>query len=130
MSTLQSSKENESFEDAYPSEGKTTIAPEVLIAITRLTTLSIHGVQKMSPVPGGVNRFFQRGSSEGVRLHVKDGIVSADLYIVLAKDFVIKDVCRKVQQQVHRAITETVGMPVGMINIHVEDIDYLEETEA
>lgn len=130
MSSLLTSPEFSDAETIYPSQGKTTIAPDVLIAITRLTTLGVHGVAQMSPVPGGVNRYFQRGASEGVRLQVKDGIVSADLFIILEKNFIIKEVCRKVQQQVHRAITETVGMPVGMINIHVEDINYSEESEA
>ena len=130
MNSLQTSPEFTGEETDYPSQGKTTIAPDVLIAITRLTTLGVHGVSRMSPVPGGVNRYFQRGTSEGVRLQVKDGIVSADLYIILEKNFIIKDVSQKVQQQVHRAITETVGMPVGMINIHVEDINYSEESEA
>lgn len=118
------------FNETYQTLGRTTIAPDVLINITRLTTLSVHGVTRMSPVPGGVNRFLQRGASEGVRLYVKDGIVSADLFVILDKDTNIKDICRKVQQQVNRAITEMVGMPVGMVNIHVEDIDYSSETEA
>jgi uncharacterized alkaline shock family protein YloU len=130
MNNLQTSPEFSDEETDYPSQGKTTIAPDVLIAITRLTTLGVHGVSQMSPVSGGVNRYFQKGASEGVRLQVKDGIVSADLYIILEKNFIIKDVSLKVQQQVHRAITETVGMPVGMINIHVEDINYSEESEA
>lgn len=129
MNSQQTSPEFSSETD-YLSQGKTTIAPDVLIAITRLTTLSVHGVSRMSPVSGGVNRYFQKGASEGVRLQVKDGIVSADLYIILEENFIIKDVSLKIQQQVHRAITETVGMPVGMINIHVEDINYSEESEA
>jgi uncharacterized alkaline shock family protein YloU len=114
----------------YTTSGKTTIAPEVLLNITRLTTLNVPGVSRMSPIPGGVNRFLQRGGSEGVRLQVKDDVVTADLYLILAKDCNIRDVSRKVQHQVSRAITEMVGMHVGHVNIHIEDIDYSEEPEA
>jgi uncharacterized alkaline shock family protein YloU len=121
---------NETFEQIHQAKGKTTIAPEVLLTITRLTTLSVPGVSRMSSVTGGVNHFFQRGISEGVRLHVKDDIVSADLYLVLWNDLNIKDVSQKIQQQVSRAITEMVGMEVGRVNIHVEDIDYPQEPEA
>ena len=34
------------------------------------------------------------------------------------------------QKQVARAIEEMVGMDVGHINIHIEDIDYEEDEEA
>lgn len=129
--TDQSQSANQEFVDQiYQSRGKTTIAPEVLLTITRLTALSVPGVSRMSSITGGVNHFFQRGISEGVRLHVKDDIVTADLHVVLLNDLNIKEVSQKIQQQVSRAITEMVGMEVGRVNIHVEDIDFPQETEA
>jgi uncharacterized alkaline shock family protein YloU len=112
----------------YQNTGKTTIAPEVLLTITRLTALSIPGVSRMSSVPGGVNRLFLRGE-EGIRLLVKDNVVSADLYIILENDFNVRDVARNVQAKVSRAISDMVGMQPGYVNIHVDDIDYVEETE-
>ncbi len=123
-------KNSEAVDHVHQNKGKTTIAPEVLLTITRLTTLSVPGVSRMSSITGGVNHFFQRGISEGVRLHVKDDIVTADLFVILLSDLNVKDVSQKIQQQVSRAITEMVGMEVGRVNIHVEDIDYHQETEA
>ncbi|HCB01363.1 MAG TPA: Asp23/Gls24 family envelope stress response protein, partial [Anaerolineae bacterium] len=38
----------------------------------------------------------------------------------------IREVSRNVQQNVTRAINEIVGMDVGEVNIHIEDIDYSE----
>ncbi len=73
MTDQSQSIQNETFEHIHQNKGKTTIAPEVLLTITRLTTLSVPGVSRMSSITGGVNHFFQRGISEGVRLHVKDG---------------------------------------------------------
>lgn len=107
--------------------GKTTIAPDVLVTITRLTTLRVQGVSGFSPVPGGVNFFFPDKDNEGVRLKVKGDTVTADLYIVIERDLSIKEVSHKVQNQVARAITEMVGMKVGNVNIHVEEINYSEE---
>ena len=40
--------------DKNQDSGKTTIAPEVLIDITRLAALSVNGVNRLAPVPGGV----------------------------------------------------------------------------
>jgi len=106
------------------SAGKTTIAPEVLLTIARLTALDVTGVSRMSMVPSGVNRFFNRKYGEGVRIDITNDIVSADLYIILKNDIKIRDVSRKVQFQVARAISDMVGMQVGRVNIHIEDIDY------
>lgn len=112
------------------TSGKTTIAPDVLLTIARLTTLDVVGVSRMSAVPGGVNRFFKRGLGEGVRIDIKDDVVNADLYVVLKNDVNIRDVSRKVQHKVARAISEMVGMQVGRVNVHIEDIDYPTEPEA
>lgn len=116
------------------SKGKTTIAPGVLLTITQLTALKVPGVHRMSNVTGGVNRLFQRDYCEGVRLDIRDNVVYADLYIILQDDVEIRKVSRQVQHSVARAISETIGMQVGRVNIHIEDIhhpskldpDYLE----
>lgn len=109
--------------------GKTTVAPDVLITIARLSALSVTGVSRMANVSGGVNKLFKRGVHDGVRLAVEDNIIFANLYLILKPDVNIREVSRDVQQQVARALQEMVGMEIGEIEIHIEDIDY-EETEV
>ena len=108
---------------------KTTIAPDVLITIARLSALSVPGVSHMAQVTGGVNRLFKRGIHDGVRIEVEDNVIVANLYLVLHKDVNIREVSRNVQGQVARALQEMVGMDVGEVQIHIEDIDY-EDVEA
>ncbi len=110
--------------------GRTTIAPDVLLTIARLTALSTPGVNRLSSISGGVNRLFKRGANEGVRILVENNTVYADLYVILNKDVNVRDVSRTVQSQIARAISEMVGMEVGRVNVHVEDIDYVSNTEA
>lgn len=131
MSKAKPAVETNPAEEAYARKGKTTIAPEVLLTIARLTTLGVPGVSRMSPTPGGVNRLFRRGVGEGVRLDIReDDRVYADLYVILQADVNVREVSRQIQQHVSRAITDMVGMTVGRVNVHVEDIDYPMETEA
>lgn len=105
--------------------GKTTIAPEVLHTIARLTALSIPGVSRLAVIPD-VDRLFRKTMSEGVKIAVENNAVYADLYVVIQNDYNVREVSRAIQTQVARAISETVGMDVGNINIHVEDIDFSE----
>ena len=114
--------------DTY-QHGKTTVAPDVLITIARLSALSVPGVSRMAQVSGGVNRLFKRGAHEGVRMQVTDNTVFVNLFLILKRDVNIREVGRTVQHQVARALQEMVGMEIGEIKIHIEDIDY-EETEA
>ena len=109
--------------------GKTTIAPDVLVTIARMSALSVPGVRKMAQVSGGVNRLFKRGIQDGVRIEVEDNVIVVGLYLILKKDVNIREVSRNVQGQVARALQEMVGMDVGEVEIHIEDIDH-EETEA
>ena len=115
--------------DSYLTS-KTTVSPDVLITITRLSALSVPGVSRLAQVPGGVNRLFKRGFGDGVRIEVKDNIVRADLYLILKQDVNIREVSRNVQNQVARALQEMVGMEIGGIEIHIEDIDIEKDIEA
>ncbi len=112
--------------------GKTTIAPEVLITIARLTALSIPGVSRLSTVPSDVNQFFKRGFNvnEGIRIDVENDSVYADIYVIMQHDVNVRDVSHNIQAQVARAISEMVGMEVGKVNVHVEDIDYSSQPET
>jgi uncharacterized alkaline shock family protein YloU len=110
-----------------PQPGKTTIAPDVILDIATLTALSIEGVSRMSTVPGGVNRLWKRGhQADGVRVEIIDSSVNVDLYLILKPEVNVRQVSRKVQKEVSRAISEMVGMVPGRINIHIEDIDFEE----
>ena len=115
----------------YLTDGKTTVAPDVLLTIARLTTLGVNGVSHLSMVPSNAVRLFKRGHvGEGVIIEIEAASVQADIYVVLKPDLNIQDIGRKIQVEVARAITEMVGMPVTAVNIHVEDIKYPTTSEV
>lgn len=91
----------------------TTIAPDVLHSIARLTALKVAGVHETSP---------RRGAPEGVQVKVTDNLVDVDIHLILEKDLNLRQVSREVQTAIARAIEEMVGMQAGTINVHIEDI--------
>ena len=113
------------------SPGKTTIAPEVLTTIARLTALSIPGVSRLSTAPSDLDQLIKRGFAvnEGVRIEVENDTVYADIYVIMQRDMNVREISHNIQSQVARAISEMVGMEVGKVNVHVEDIDYAPPTE-
>jgi uncharacterized alkaline shock family protein YloU len=118
--------------DQSITPGKTTISVDVLLTIARLTTLEVPGVSRMSNVP--TKRFktmlLHRQEQDGLHIEVVDDLVYTDLYVVLEPDVNIREVGRNIQIAVARAITEMIGMQVGVVNVHVEDIAYLEVPEV
>jgi uncharacterized alkaline shock family protein YloU len=114
-----------------PSQGTTSIDPEVLLTIAQLTTLNVNGVSRLSHVQTPVNQLLKRTQKrEGVLIEVVDDVVHADIYVVLKNDVNVRDVSHNIQHEVSRAISEMVGMSVGRVNIHIEDIDYPAEAVA
>jgi uncharacterized alkaline shock family protein YloU len=114
--------------DEMRTPGTTTIAPEVILNIARMTTLNVEGVSYMSNVTG-VGEMFTRGQrGGGAHIQIEDGKVDLNLHVVLEQDVNIRQVSRTIQKEVARAITEMVGMEVGSINIHIEDIAYSMES--
>lgn len=110
--------------------GKTTIALDVLLTIARLTTLGISGVSRMATVPGGVHWIPKRSQAEGIRIEIEDDQVFADIYVILENGINVREVSRLIQSEVARAISEMVGMEVGRVNLHIENIQYPTELKA
>ncbi len=117
--------------DKTVTPGKTTISIDVILTITRLTTLYVPGVSQMSQVPSRRFRtmLLHRQEEDGLHVEVEDDTVYADIYVVLDADVNIREVGRNIQTAVARAITDMIGMQVGVINVHVEDIDYPEASK-
>jgi uncharacterized alkaline shock family protein YloU len=122
---------SKTMKDDEAALGTTTIAPDVLLTIAQLTTLNADGVSRLSHVQVPVNRLLKRSQKrEGVMIEVIDDVVYIDIYVILNNDVNVRDVSHNIQREVSRAISEMVGMVVGRVNIHIEDIDYPAEAET
>lgn len=104
--------------------GTITIAPQVLLTIARLTTLSVPGVAAMSSsLVGNVGRLLGRRSlSEGIHVQVEDDVVYLDLHILVEPDVNLLELGRQIQQATARSINDMLGMQVGEVNVHIEDV--------
>ncbi|MCW5878028.1 MAG: Asp23/Gls24 family envelope stress response protein [Anaerolineales bacterium] len=96
----------------------TTVAPDVLQSIARLTALEVPGVYAMLAHGAG------RRSDQGVRVQIEGNRVEMDLFLILESGVNLRQVGHEVQAAVTRAIDEMLGMQPGRINIHIEDIYY------
>lgn len=80
----------------------------------------------MSQIPSKRFRtmLLHRQDEDGLHVEVENDTVYTEIYVVLDSDVNIREVGRNIQTSVARAITDMIGMQVGEVNVHVEDIDY------
>jgi uncharacterized alkaline shock family protein YloU len=104
--------------------GITTVSPDVLHKIARLTTLSVKGVSRMASVRGSFEKLLGKEEFEGVDVKIRNENVHVDIYVVLLSDMNVRDISREIQSRVSRAISEMIGMDVGGVTIHIMDIDF------
>lgn len=115
--------------EAERPPGKTTIAPGVLVTIIKAAALGVQGVSRLAQAPGSMNTLFQRSYEKGIHIDIKeDGKVHADLYLVLFGDVNLRDTGLSVQEEVSLAISKMVGLEVEAVNIHIEDVDFGQDT--
>ncbi len=77
----------------------------------------------MGNSPARVNHRLRRTSTErGVQAVIEDQTVAIDVYFVADADADLRDVSINVQRQVARDIEENLGMIVGAVNVHIEDV--------
>lgn len=104
--------------------GKVIIAPQVLLTIVRLTTLATPGVVSLThTLAGNVGRLLRwQRPDQGIKMRVEDDVVYIDLYIVVEPNVKLLELGRRVQDETTRAINEMLGMHVGEVNVHIEDV--------
>jgi len=105
-------------------KGKTTIDPGVLVEISKLAALSVPGVTGLMQNVETAAGFLSKRTSTGIKIDVENDTVYVDLYLKLSSEFDLYHTSREVQEKVSRSIVEIVGMDVGQINIHIEDVTF------
>lgn len=110
--------------------GVTTIAPSVIVTISRLNTLAVPGVSRMAPTVISRWNSTARHDNEGVKVKIVDSKIYLDLYVVIKSSENVRLVAESIQERVNRAISEIVGMEVAQINVHVTDVDIDVETST
>lgn len=105
--------------------GSVNISDDVIGIITSIAASEIEGVKGLT---GGfakdfVEMFGVKNLKKGVKVDIKDDVVTVDLNIVVDYGTQIPDVAFTVQENVKNAIETMTGLMVKTVNIHVQGID-------
>jgi uncharacterized alkaline shock family protein YloU len=106
------------------TSGAVVISPQVITTVVRQVSESTTGVARLSSSLSGRMSRVLRGnrSASGVDVQVEDGAVTIDVYVVAMPNIQLLPLGQTLQREIHRAISDVVGMPVRAVNIHFSDV--------
>lgn len=103
--------------------GKVTIAPNVLVTIVQKTSMSEPGVEQLCDNVPGVKRLLGMHTvSRGVGISVADNLVTVNVHLIARRGVDLLQMGRNLQREIARSMRDIVGMEVGEVNIHIDDI--------
>src|SRR5437764_12414403 len=105
--------------------GTVRIAPSVIAMIVSLTARAVEGVPDMSQVSRPPNRVIvltNTGTAPGVTLHIRNGAIAADVYIVAQPEANLRKVGQTLQRKIREALDQMVGIPAEQVNVYIEDV--------
>ena len=103
--------------------GGVTVALPVIAKLAGKAARATYGVVAMQEPPiKKLARVFRGSLSEGVELDVGDGKVDIGLHVIMERGVNIAQVTANVQEQVRYQVDRVGGVPVGEINVRVEDL--------
>jgi uncharacterized alkaline shock family protein YloU len=103
--------------------GGVTIAHQVIAKLAGRAARATYGVVAMQEPPiKKITRFFRGSFAEGVELEVTGAAVDIGLHVVMERGVNIAQVTANLQEQVRYQVEQVGGVPVGEINVRVEDL--------
>ncbi len=107
---------------SYPDErGSINISEEVIAIIAGGAAMEVEGVAGLYSTPGRdiVELLGKKNLAKGVKIHIEDKLVTADVYIMAAMGSAVNQVGTAVQTAVATAIESATGLYVVSVNVHV-----------
>ncbi len=107
-----------------PSGDRIIFADDVIATIAALAVSDVEGVSGMTGgvVEGITEMLGKKSYTKGVKVKVTQEETSLDISVSIKYGFIIKDVCKKILQQVRTAIESMTGLRVVEIKVLVQSV--------
>ncbi|HEX2923237.1 MAG TPA: Asp23/Gls24 family envelope stress response protein [Chloroflexota bacterium] len=105
--------------------GKIEVSPRAIASIAADAVLRSYGVVGMAAarLQDGLAEVLRREHQErGVMVHLIDGQITIDLFVVVEYGTRVSEVGRNIAQSVKFAVEKAIGMPVARVNVNVQGL--------
>ncbi|SFH48299.1 Uncharacterized conserved protein YloU, alkaline shock protein (Asp23) family [Tindallia magadiensis] len=114
------------------SIGEINVAEEVIATISSISATSVKGVAGMSSglTSGFAEALGKKSLSKGVKVDVKDKLITLHLNVIVEYGFKIPDISWEIQDRVKAMVENMTAMKVKQVNVHVQAVKFPEETKG
>ena len=114
------------------SMGEVKIADEVVGIIAALAATEVEGVASMAGNITNelISRLGMKNLSKGVKVDVREGVVTVSLALNMKYNYSIMDVSAKVQEKVKSAVENMTGLEVADVNVKVAGVEMESQESA
>ena len=100
--------------------GKIEISPAAIASLAIHAVLKSYGVVGMSS--RNLAQLLNRDSKRGVRVHLEDGEIVIELYVIVEYGTRISEVAHNIVENVKFAVEKALGVPVAHVNVFVQGL--------
>ncbi len=105
--------------------GRIEVSQRAIASIAADAVLRSYGVVGMASarLKDGLAEMLRREHLErGIVVHLKDGQITIDLYVIVEYGTRVSEVGRNIAQNVKFAVEKAIGMPVAEVNVNVQGL--------
>lgn len=104
--------------------GRIEVSPRAIASIANEAVLTCYGVvgTAAKDLTAGIVNVLSRDSKRGIEVHVEDGQITIDVYVIVEYGTRIAAVARSVMNVVKFSVERALGIPVAAVNVHVEGL--------
>ncbi len=120
-----------------PASGSVYFASDVIATIAGLSLTEIEGIANIikygglrNDKSGKKNTLNIKNLTKGIRVDVKDNLVSVSITSVIEYGYSVPEVCRAIQENVKKTIETMTGMSVKSVDVHVTGLNFEKENAA
>lgn len=113
-------------------EDKIKISEEVIATIAGIAASEVESLASMSGglVDGIVGILGRKNPGRGIKVEIKDGLVSIEISVIIQYGSKIHEVSKDIQSRVREAVESMTGMQVLAVNINVLGVSVGKEGAA
>jgi len=114
--------------DMKHAAGEVHIAEDVIATIASISATSVKGVAGMSSglTSGFAEALGKKSLSKGVKVEVKDKLITLHLNLIVDYGCKIPDISWKIQDRVKAMVENMTAMKVRQVNVHVQAVKFPE----
>ncbi len=105
--------------------GRIEVSQKAIASIAADAVLRSYGVVGMASarLKDGLAEMLRREHLEhGIAVHLRDGQITIDLYVIVEYGTRVSEVGRNIAQNVKFAVEKAIGMPVAQVNVNVQGL--------